>query len=209
MIIDMKQTRSSVGADFIFSTKDNPNLYNAKVRLGVELSDLALIKNNEQILILSADEVPVDGGGFFRRDRVLFSIKRPNGDICGEVSSKMAKGFRSKYKYNQINFNAELLDCFEVAMGKDGKFICIYLKDGQVAMIEKSMVVDNTDFYKIYLKNEKYMDIVCFYAVYYDYATCEDYDEITFKYKMASDEYTFNKKLKSKYDSNFKEQCLR
>ncbi len=204
----MKQTRSNVDDDFVFSVSENLELYHAQVRLGREGPDIALIQNNEQILLLSSDEVPIDVMGILFRDKVLYNIKKLNGDICGEIALKVVKRLLAGYKYIQINFNAELLNCYEVEMSKEGKYICIYIGDRQVALIEKSKVVyDNMSSYKIYLKDEKYIQIVCLYVAYYDHATSANYDEFVYKSKKTSCEYSPNKDLRSKYNPEFKEQC--
>lgn len=208
MIIDVKQTRSNMGADFVFSVDENLELYHSQVRLGREGPDIALIQNNERILILSSDEVPIDVMGILFRDKVLYNIKKLNGDICGEIALKVVKKLLARYKYIQVNFNAELLNCYEVGLGKEGKFVCIYIGDIQVALIEKSNVeYDNMDSYKIYLKDEKYMQIVCLFVVYYDHATSANLNEFSYKSKKTSYEYSPNKELKSKYNPQFREQC--
>jgi hypothetical protein len=93
-------------------------------------------------------------------------------------------------------------------MDKDQKYVCVYLGDRQVALIEKSKVLsDNLDSYKIYLKDEKYIQIVCLYVVYYEHATSANYNEFTYKTKKTSFENSTNKVLKSKYNPQFKEQC--
>ncbi len=208
MIIDVKQKRSSMGTDFVFYVPENLELYHAEARLDREGSDIALIQNNERILMLSSDEVPIDLTGILFRDKVLYNIKKLNGDICGEITLKVVKKFLARYKYIQINFNAELLNCYEVNMGKEGNFVCIYIGDLQIALIDKTNVSnDNLDSYKIYLKDEKYIQIVCLYVVYYDHATSANYNEFTYKSKKTSYENSPNKELKSKYNPQFKEQC--
>ena len=209
MIIDMKKTRSGMSADFIFSEKDNPNLYGAHAKLGIESPDIYFMQKDEEIFNLSSDEVPIEGWSIFSRDKVLSYIKEPNGDICGEVSLKVARRFVRGYKYIQINYNAELINCYEVRMGKEGTFVCLYLGDRQIAMIEKSAAVhDNReDFYKIYIKEDKYAEIVCLYAVYYDYLNSENDNAFITKSRKKDNEYTINKELKSKYNPQFKEEC--
>lgn len=206
MIIDMRQTHSSTG--FVFSAKDDPDLYHAHVKLGIESPDIDLIQKNEKILKLNSDEVPKEVMSIFSWEKVLSYIKKPNGDICGEVSLKIARKLFNWYKYIQINYNAELLNCYEVRRGKEGVFVCIYLGNNQIAMIEKSMFNgDNKDKYKIYIKNCKYLKIICLYAVYYDYFISKSKMEFMIKLKKDSGEYTVNKQLKSKYNPQFKEEC--
>lgn len=204
----MKQTRSKGSTDFIFSVPESLELFHAQVRLGEEGYDIALIQNKERILILSNEEVPINVTGMLSREKVLYNIKKLNGDICGEIALKVVQKFLTRYKYIQINFNAELLNCYEVEMDKDQKYVCVYLGDRQVALIEKSKVLsDNLDSYKIYLKDEKYIQIVCLYVVYYEHATSANYNEFTYKTKKTSFENSTNKVLKSKYNPQFKEQC--
>ena len=208
MIIDMKQTRSSMGADFVLATNNNHDLYTAQIRLGAGSPDISLVQNNEPVLMLSGDEISIDVKGALRRERTLFFIKKPNGEMCGEISSKVVKKFMAGYRYVQIEFNSELYNCYEVGMGKEGSFECIYIGDQQIAMIEKATVVsDNKDFYKIYIKDDKYIEIVCLFAVYYDHATARNYNEVAIKSKKVSYEYTLNKELKGKYNPQFKELC--
>lgn len=204
----MKKTRSNMSADFIFSVKDNPDLYKAHVRLGIDSPDIDLIKKDELLLKLNNDEVPTSRTFLFSGYKVLSYIKKPNGDICGEVSLKVARRLIRGFRYIQINYNAELLNCYEVRMGKEGIFVCIYLDDRQVAMIEKCMAKqDDKDFYKIYVKDDKYVELVCIYAVYYDYLAWENKSEFKTKSNGEDYAYTQNKELKSKYNPRFKEEC--
>jgi len=204
MVIDMKQTRLGVNADFIFSTAENPKVYQACVRLCEGSPDIDLIQKDVQILKLSSDEVPTGVSGIFFREKVLSYIKKPNGDICGEISLKIAHKLMTWYKYIQINYNAELLNCYEVKMGKDGDFICIYLGDIQIAMIEKSTIFnDDMNICKIYVKKDKYTEIVCLYAVYHNYLALKNDNES----KKENYEYTLNKNLRKKYNPRFKEEC--
>lgn len=208
MIIELKQTRSTLGADFVFSSNNNPELFTAQIRLSIGSPDIRLLLNNELVYSLSGNGIPIDFKGAFQRERTLFNIKSPSGEICGNLSSKVVKKFLAGYRYVQINFKSELYNCYEVGMGKEGKFICIYIGDQQIAMIEKPTVVyDNKDYYKIYIKDSKYIDIVCLFAVYYDHASARNYNEVVIKSKKVSYEYTINKELKSKYNPKFKEQC--
>lgn len=204
MVIDMKQTRLGVNANFIFSTENNPNVYQAYVRLCKGSPDIDLMQKDVPILKLNSDEILTGVKGIFYREKLLSYIKKPNGDICGEVSLKIAHKLMTWYKYIQINYNAELLNCYEVKMGKEGTFICIYLGDIQIAMIEISTICkDDMNFCKIYVKKNKYIEIVCLYAVYHNYLALRSDNESN----KESYEYTLNKKLKSKYNPKFKEGC--
>jgi hypothetical protein len=208
MVIGMKRIQSSTAADYIFSLENDPTLYNARIKLGTNSPDIDLIRKEEQILSLSSDEVPSDMMSIFGREKILSYIKKPNGDICGEVSLKVARKLMARYKYIQINYNAELINCYEVRMGKEEVFICLYLGNVQIAMIEKSSVVhENTEYSKIYIKNDKYIEIVCLYAVYYEYLTLISNNELLSKARREKCELTQNRELKSKYNPTFKEGC--
>jgi hypothetical protein len=208
MVIGMKEIQPSTGADFVFSEDNNPILYHARIKLGTNSPDIDLIRKEEQILSLSSDEVPSDIMSVFSREKILSYIKKPNGDICGEVSLKVARKFIASYKYIQINYNAELINCYEVRTGKEEVFICLYLGNVQIAMIEKSSVIhDNKEYFRIYIKNDKYAEIVCLYAVYYDYLTLRSNNEILSNASKEKCEITQNRDLKSKYNPNFKEGC--
>ena len=207
MIIDLIQTRTFGGADFVFSTINNQDIYTAQIRLNIGSPCISLMQNNESVLLLSSDNIN-HVKEVFKRESTLFEIKKADGVTCGKISSKEVRGFWSGYKYNQITFNSEIYNCYEVGMGKEGTFVCIYSGEQQIAMIEKPNVVyDNKDFYRIYIEDNKYVEIVCLFATYYDHATAGNYNQVAIKSKKANYYYTINKELKSKYNPQFKELC--
>ncbi|AEV69463.1 hypothetical protein [Acetivibrio clariflavus] len=206
MIINMNQTRTFGGADFVFSTIDNYVIYTSEVRLAIMgMPRITLIKNNEPVLLLrNKDKNPFSQA--FKRNYKLFDIIKPDGETCGKLSHRFVGKFLSGYTYEEITFNSEVYNCYDVGMGKEGTFVCIYSGDEQIAMIEKPPVVyDNKDFYKIYIKDDRHAEIVCLFATYYDHSTAGNYNEITTK--EINYRYTTNKELKSKYNPLFKELC--
>ncbi|HPU42098.1 MAG TPA: hypothetical protein PKY26_06835 [Acetivibrio clariflavus] len=66
-----------MSADFIFSVKDNPDLYQAQVRLDIGSLDIDLIQRDEMILKLNNDEVPNCRTFLFSGYKVLSYIKNP------------------------------------------------------------------------------------------------------------------------------------
>lgn len=207
MIINMIQTRTFGGADFVFSTTENHVFYTAEVRLTIGSPHITLMKNDTPVLLLRGNDInPITES--FKREHTLFNIKKPDGETCGKLTSKFAGKFLSGYRYVQITFYSEVFNCYVVGMGKEGTFVCIYSGDEQIAMIEKSTVVyDNRDFYRIYIKDNKHMEIVCLFATYYDHSTASNYNQAAIKSKKINYYYTLNKELKSKYNPQFKELC--
>lgn len=206
MIIDLIQTRTFGGADFVLSTADNQNLYTAQVRLNLLNFNISLIQDNEPVLLLdSYRKLSLEQA--FSKKTTLFEIKKPDGEICGKIVSILVRGFFG-YRYYQTTFNSEVYDCYVVGMGKEGTFVCIYSGEQQIAMIEKPPVVyDNKDTYKIYIKDDKYTEIICLFAVFYDHTATGNYNKVAVKTKKVYYYYTMNKNLKSKYNPQFKELC--
>jgi hypothetical protein len=50
MIFDLIQTRSTLGADYVYTTKENQMLYTANIRLAIAKININLLKNNEIVL---------------------------------------------------------------------------------------------------------------------------------------------------------------
>ena len=64
---------------FAFSAKDDPDLYHAHVKLGIESPDIDLIQKNEKILKLK-DEVPKEEEHIYW-EKVLSYIKAQWGHL--------------------------------------------------------------------------------------------------------------------------------
>lgn len=210
MIIDLKQIRSLEGTDFVFSTPDNPNLYTAQVRFNKLLTNISLFQNDEPVLSLSynINDIPRSFIQSLKMEGALYCINNPDGETCGEISYKTVRSLFRGYSYNQIIFNSEVYVSYTVGMGKKGIFECIYSGNQLIAMIEKHPVVyNNLDTYKIYIKDNKHMDMVCLFAVYIDHTTSSSYTSSSCKSRTATYEYTLRKEIKDKYDPNFKELC--
>jgi uncharacterized protein YxjI len=208
MIIEMIQTRSFTGADFVFSTNSNENLYTAQVRFDVVKPNINLMQDNETILALSSENINVLKESF-KREPTFFEIIKPNGETCGKISSKFIKTFlffgRS---HTQITYNSEVYDCYVVGKGKEGTFVCIYSGEQQIALIEKHTVVyDNKDTYTLYIKDDKHAELICLFATYYDHSANSNYNEYAANSKKVNYYYTYNKELNSKYNPQFKELC--
>lgn len=211
IIINLIQTRSSLGADYVFENNANQILYTANIRLAIAKIDISLLKDN-QIVLSSTYGINARlnnlGKSLVGTEYNIFNIQKPHGEICGKICYKTVRKFFSGYGYYEINYDGEVFTCYVVGRGKEGLFICIYIGDRQVAMIEKSPIVrDNKDHYIIYTIDNKYNDIVSFFGIYYDHNTSSNYSEFVYKKKEISYVYSFNKEIKSKYNPQFKELC--
>lgn len=207
MIINMTQTRTFGGADFVFSTIDNNVIYTSEIRHTIiGRSHITLIRNDKQVLLLRNNDLNPFSEAF-KRNYKLFDIIKPDGETCGKLTSKFAGKFWSGYRYEEITFYSDVYNCYEVGMGPEGTFVCIYSGDEQVAMIEKPTVVyDNKDIYEIYIKDDRHIEIVCLFATYYDHSAGGNSDGAIMS-KEINYKYTMNKELKSKYNPLFKELC--
>lgn len=210
MIIDLKQTRNFGGADFIFTTADNQNLYTAQVRFNKLLPKITLLQNDEPVYYLSYNitDIPRRFLESFKREGTLFWINKPDGETCGEISYRRVRNFLLSYSYKQITFNSETYNSYFVGMGKEGVYDCIYSGEQLIAMIEKTPVVyDLKDTYKLYIKDSKHMDMVCLYAIFIDHARSANYNQYAYKTKKISYHYTLSNEIRAKYDPSFKELC--
>lgn len=211
MIINLIQTRSSFGADFVFSNSASQVIYTASIRLAIGNLDMRLMKNEEPVLISNSGKsqlVNNFGKNSPEKEYGILNILKPDGEICAKICSKRVRKFFAGYKYYEIDYNGDEFTCYEVGRGKEGLFVLIYIGERQVAMIEKPPLVhDNKDCYTIYTIDSKYNDIISFFVLYYDHGSSGNYNEVVYKKKEVKYVYTMNKELKSKYNPRFKELC--
>ncbi|NLD47081.1 MAG: hypothetical protein GX660_07760 [Clostridiaceae bacterium] len=211
MIINLFQTRSSFGADYVLSDNANQAIYTANIRLAVAKRSISLIKNNQPLLLAEINIKTYINDitkGLLRGEYHDINIQNPQGDICGSIRYKRVKVFFGGYGYYEINYEGEVFTCYFVGRGKEGMFICIYIGEQQVAMIEKPPLVrDNKDYYKIYTIDNKYNDIISFFCLYYDDIAFSNYTEVVSYKKSISYINTLDKRIKSKYNPQFKELC--
>lgn len=211
MIFDLIQTRSTLGADYVYTTKENQMLYTANIRLAIAKININLLKNNEIVLSSTygiSDRLNNLKKSFLGSEYSVLKIQKPNDEVCGKICYKRVRKFFFGYGYYEIDYDGELFTCYTVGRGKEGIFICIYIGDRQVAMIEKPPIVrDNKDRYIIYTIDNKYNDIVSFFGLYYDHYTSSNYTQYAYKKTKVSYVYSLNKEIKSKYNPKFKELC--
>ena len=110
------------------------------------------------------------------------------------------------YDYYEIQFYGGMYQLYEIGLGTDRHYLCLY-QDGQtVAIVHKpTEVKSHLDTYTVYLENAQYRDIACIAALFIDGLEYSSNDEIADS--AIKEEYlSFNKELNSKFDAAFLER---
>lgn len=117
---------------------------------------------------------------------------------------KKESGLFSSYSYYDAVYRGEEYSAYEVGLGKDGIFLCIYQRDILVAMVEKEMTVTNfRDCYDCYLLHPEDAPFVMDLVVCYDASKYGDWTEVAAYSKKRYRLNTIQKKLLEKYDPEF------
>ncbi len=137
------------------------------------------------------------------KDRFSYHILKGK-DLVGYMRGATKGRWFKGYLYYEINYHGEHYQAYEVGMGRNGLYLCIYKNDSLVAMVSKALIVENDmDSYKLYTDHEEYLEMLIMITVYYDALNYES----TYDYSMASRalelKYTRNKELLEKYDPQY------
>lgn len=123
----------------------------------------------------------------------------------GFVKTKKVLLFNFGYDYRRLILDGALLTAYEVGIGENAHYWCIYRDDLVLAaMIQKDDFVKNTlDTYTLYLEDDSLPDAVCLLTLFLDcteYANLEDVNGI---HVTKTETITVQKELLAKYDPNF------
>ncbi|MEN8906955.1 MAG: hypothetical protein ABF289_13435 [Clostridiales bacterium] len=212
MVVDFIQTKSCFNENTYEYIHNNNVIYTAYFdrRLKEGLTFI-LQRNGQDIITLSGKNVKLFHNLFkseINSKNNLYHVYDINEQNIGEIYGSYEKTESFYYKCKVFNFKNIVYKCYRVCLGKKGDFVCIYEGGNQIALIDKEIVVhNNNDKYKLYILDEKYLFVTAIFALYYDCITHGNYGNNAYNSKKTSIFVTTGKKLKEKYDPQFKDLC--
>lgn len=135
---------------------------------------------------------------------ILYSHDEP----CGKIAIRTSEGsVFTRYQYYGMEWNAHQYSMYEVGLGKEGIKYPIYDGNTQIALIEKDTTVyNNLDIYHVTATSEQSFLVTTIFGLYLDASSYAHRGEIVKKSVEKTYYLTTNKKLKAKYDPDFKEK---
>lgn len=108
------------------------------------------------------------------------------------------------YDYFVIDLYDKQYFTYEVGLGENQHYVCIYDKEELVAIIHKDdEVINFKDTYTIYFQDEKLLTMLCIFNLYFDCINYPNHGEIMGDHVEDGGFITVNKELNSKYDPTF------
>lgn len=113
------------------------------------------------------------------------------------------------YDYFVIDLYDKQYFAYEVGLGENQHYVCIYEKDELVAIIHKDdKVINFKDTYTIYFQDEKLLTMLCIFNLYFDCINYPNHGEIMGEHVENGGFITMNQELNSKFDSTFIEKII-
>lgn len=108
------------------------------------------------------------------------------------------------YEYFNFNFNGNEYAAYEIGLGQDQHYICVYSGNETVAIIHKEDMKHNyCDKYVIYALDEALLLDLSILTLYFDCIRYPDHGEFTGESYVDDSFLTTQKELNEKYDSTF------
>lgn len=201
MIVEMKQTENFRDMEWVFR-EDGNNLALARSPFEQGRFQIFLYTGVDDQISLYYNPLDTSYGRKLE-NRLSFHIlkeENPVGHIVGRTKGRFFKG----YAYSEMKYQGSLYKSYEIGMGTNGLFLCIYLGDSLIATVKKDKnVIDCKDNYMLYLISEDYFIIVALMTLYYDVINFGDILERQVYSSTTTIKYTRNKELLAKYDPLF------
>lgn len=111
------------------------------------------------------------------------------------------------YDYFVVDLYDNQYFAYEVGLGEDQHYICIYEKNELVSIIHKNdRIINFKDTYTIYCKDEKLLTMLCIFNLYFDVINYPDHGEIMGEHIESGGFVTINEELNSKFEPTFIEE---
>lgn len=129
------------------------------------------------------------------------------GDICVKLSDG---GLLSRFEFFFMNLCGRSYCLYQIGLGKEGMKYPIYEGESQIALIEKNTTVHNRlDMYCVSALDSNAGLVSFLFCLYLDMKEFSNRGEVSFASVEKTYRYTTKKRLKAKYDPNFKRQITR
>ena len=120
------------------------------------------------------------------------------------VAQKKFLCFSWGYDFLKMRLNDKEYQIYEVGLGPDQHYICIYENGITISIIhKKDMKINYRDNYTFYIEHDKDLIAVCVIALYFDCMRYPDHGEIAGGIIDNNSFITLQKELNDKYDPAF------
>lgn len=184
-------------------------------------------KIGEQVVISAMGSTRSTNGYVFYDGRRIDISSTPhrekiNGKVATQVTDILSSGKRLGYIYPDLveqrkilffsfgydffvfHFDNENYTVYEVGLGKNQHYICVYKNNITIAIIQKDDIkVDFCDKYTIYAMDSSEMLALSVLTLYFDCVRYPDHGEIMGGSRIDDSFLTIQKELNKKYDPSF------
>lgn len=207
MILNITQTKTNFDMEWEISNiaGDNYAIAKAPFERG-SFSVLIQYANDDRVNTMTFNPADTRWGSSLT-DRMSFKLFESE-QLVGKLVGKTKKvGFLKSYPYYEFSYKGRLFYGYEVGLGKNGLFLCIYENESLIAIVDKKLrVINYKDAYTAYIDDEKYANVVVAFILYYDTATYGDLMDISLISIKEKYVNTVQKELLGKYDPMFIEK---
>ena len=138
-------------------------------------------------------------------ERMAFRIHEDNAPVGKMVGRTMRTGrLLGGYPYYEVDYRGEAYSGYEIGLGREGLYQCLYKGDQLIFTAEKALkTVNYQDHYEGYLLDRKDLDVALPFLVYYDVIEYGDLMEVSMGSVKKKVVHTVSKELKAKFDPDF------
>lgn len=141
----------------------------------------------------------------------FYSIFDTQGREIGSMERGQEKGsfFRSGYFYTKVVFYGRNYNIYDIGMGKEGIYYPCYEQIGMENEVQRgiahrdAVVVDLKESYECYAEEKEHELLMILFVLYNDFWNFRRAGQVAAKSKQTEYFYTWNKKLKAKYDPSY------
>lgn len=115
----------------------------------------------------------------------------------------------NRFNVQQLELDGLVYDTYSVGMGKEGNKKCIYQEDKQIALVESdSVVYDELYNFHVFAENERAALVSILTTIYTYTKSFFKQGELALSSISRNYALSLNKKLKEKYDPEFKRKII-
>lgn len=201
MIIEFNQTARQPNPTFVGTINGN-NFLCAKGSTSGE--EGYILYGNQKITISDIHREEINGKKSNQVTDFILNGYRLGYIYPDVVPQKKIWIFSIGYDYFEFCFNNQNYKVFEVGLGDDQHYFCVYQGDVTIAIIhQKDLKIDFKDMYTIYALDNIDAVAMCALTLYFDSILEPDYNEYSGHSQIDEAHITTQKELIAKYDSTF------
>lgn len=205
MIVDLFQRKKEMTTADFEIVKNNEVLGNMHVEGKLFTRDGIMNGEYNGTKFLLKSIPHFESGKYYRP----YSIQINDLNVGSVYQVEVKTGLFTNMCYHHLEINSETFKLYCIGLGKDGIACCLYSGDKQIALIEKDNIIyDDLHHYHIYTQDENPILVALLYCFYMYVLTCFNSQTKVKKSVKKTYSLSTNKKLKEKYNPEFKNKCI-